>query len=412
MSYKLIKGEFHIFYSNNPRQGPEPDGDTLKFLPDDPKLVESLHRPGSAVPNFNNHKMINIRFEGIDALELHFNDMHQNLELAEAARNFVLKEAGFDEVKFLDDLPFKVENAKPHPTRGYIYASSLDEHGRIIAFVHPGNTGQVDGVDTWVDVATMEQSLNARLLKERLVYPAFYRSLPIELKDRLAELTVQARGNNDYGIWSNPESHVNQQIDIPDLDTLQDKIIWPKLFRRLASYFVAGHQDLGQFDSWLRADPKNRDDQLILPNRDVINMHDLIEINGDRIRMLHPPEEIIIWSDDVPQPQHRVEPNVRVIAALVNPTGSDDLGRETVTLLNASPDSVNLNEWTIADKQNKRHTLHGTLEPGDVQRVTLSEVRLGNQGDTITLFNAQDEKIDQVFYTKKQVQRQGWTIVF
>ena len=50
MPYKLIKGEFHIFYPDQPRQGPEPDGDTVKFKPDDPTLVRGLPRSGSAGP--------------------------------------------------------------------------------------------------------------------------------------------------------------------------------------------------------------------------------------------------------------------------------------------------------------------------------------------------------------------------
>jgi hypothetical protein len=34
MSYTLLRGSFVIRYPDLPRQGPEPDGDTVKFLPD------------------------------------------------------------------------------------------------------------------------------------------------------------------------------------------------------------------------------------------------------------------------------------------------------------------------------------------------------------------------------------------
>src|SRR5215216_2623522 len=94
MSYTLIKGEFHIFYPDIPRQGPEPDGDTVKFRPDNPILVERLERPGGIGPDFNGRNMINLRLEGIDALETHFDDMHQNLELALAARDALLQRLG------------------------------------------------------------------------------------------------------------------------------------------------------------------------------------------------------------------------------------------------------------------------------------------------------------------------------
>ena len=47
MPYSLIKGSFHIFYPANPLSGPEPDGDTIKFQPDDKHLVELLPHTSS-----------------------------------------------------------------------------------------------------------------------------------------------------------------------------------------------------------------------------------------------------------------------------------------------------------------------------------------------------------------------------
>ena len=49
MPYTLIKGEFYIHYPWNPKQGPEPDGDTLKFKPINRRILESLPRAGSPV---------------------------------------------------------------------------------------------------------------------------------------------------------------------------------------------------------------------------------------------------------------------------------------------------------------------------------------------------------------------------
>ena len=37
----LLTGEFVIRYPDLPRSGPQPDGDTIKFAPDSPSLVES-----------------------------------------------------------------------------------------------------------------------------------------------------------------------------------------------------------------------------------------------------------------------------------------------------------------------------------------------------------------------------------
>jgi len=41
-------------------------------------------------------------------------------------------------------------------------------------------------------------------------------------------------------------------------------VIWPKLFRRIVPYLAAGFTDFDGFATWLRADPVNRDDALLL----------------------------------------------------------------------------------------------------------------------------------------------------
>jgi Uncharacterized conserved protein (DUF2278)/Lamin Tail Domain len=107
-----------------------------------------------------------------------------------------------------------------------------------------------------------------------------------------------------------------------------------------------------------------------------------------------------------------VERTVRIVAALVNPTGPAP-EEETVTLLNVSPNVVNLANWAIADKLKNKQVLSGLIKPGDALKVTLQQpVQLGNNGGAITLLNAQGLKVDGVSYTKEQAQQEGWTVVF
>ncbi|OOP56197.1 MAG: hypothetical protein AYP45_10395 [Candidatus Brocadia carolinensis] len=105
---------------------------------------------------------------------------------------------------------------------------------------------------------------------------------------------------------------------------------------------------------------------------------------------------------------------IRIVAAMVNPKG-DDAGRERVTLLNTTPDTIDLKGWSIADK-NKRKTILASqeLSPGATALVMLSNegAQLSNDGGIITLLDKQGLKIDGVSYTREQVARQGWTIVF
>lgn len=421
MTYKLIKGQFHIFYPDIPRQGPEPDGDTLKFQPDNPGLVEQLHRenPGTASPDFNNRGMINLRFEGIDALETHFQGTHQNLAWAIAARDAVLDAAGFGTVEFWEDLPYKVQSVEHHPRPGYILANTLDGHGRIIAFVYTGTTSLMDGAEVWLDIPTLKTSINAELIASGLVYPAFYTTLPIELQEVLATSTRQAR-NQQLGLWPTATATPTTPAPITDLGTLQELVIWPKLFRRLASYFSAGNTSLANFETWLRADVRDRDDRVLLPNRELGNMHDLIAIDGDQLTMVHLPEEVIILPDEssggippvISQP-FRKAGVVRIIAALVDPIGPE-AGNETVTLINTSAAAIALDGWAIKDKQARTgEQLTGSLSPGEVWQVKLSsQVRLSNSGDTITLVDETGQIIDQVSYDHKPGQQQGTTLVF
>ncbi len=105
--------------------------------------------------------------------------------------------------------------------------------------------------------------------------------------------------------------------------------------------------------------------------------------------------------------------SVRIIAALVNPEGRDQ-GSESVLLLNASPEPIDLAGWTLADKNKKKSPLKGVLKAGDVLKVDLSgeDVVLSNQGGTISLLDERGLKVDGVSYTKDDASRQGWTIVF
>lgn len=82
--YTLIKGKYWIHNSAKPWQGPQPDGDTVRFEPDSLDLVRSLPRISGRPPNITANGQINVRYEGIDTLETHFSGKHQDLRFANA----------------------------------------------------------------------------------------------------------------------------------------------------------------------------------------------------------------------------------------------------------------------------------------------------------------------------------------
>ena len=136
--YRLISGDFYILYPDLPRNGPEPDGDTISFLPDQDDLVQALPRFSRTPPERKHLGVYSVRFEGIDALETHFENHHQDLGFAAAARDLMLHETGATRVTILPDLPTKVESASPHPLPGYVLATGIEANGRIVAQVHAG----------------------------------------------------------------------------------------------------------------------------------------------------------------------------------------------------------------------------------------------------------------------------------
>jgi uncharacterized protein YukJ len=106
-------------------------------------------------------------------------------------------------------------------------------------------------------------------------------------------------------------------------------------------------------------------------------------------------------------------PPVRIIAAMVNPNGGSP-ERETVLLLNASPQTVDLTGWRIADRMSQSCAVPPVrLDAGAVLTVPLREnVQLGNRGGSITLLDKDGLKVCGVSYTAEEAGREGWTITF
>lgn len=106
--------------------------------------------------------------------------------------------------------------------------------------------------------------------------------------------------------------------------------------------------------------------------------------------------------------------DLSIVGACVNPKG-DDVGLETVILVNTSPDAADLSKFAIEDKNGKREPLQGTLAGGDVRKVVLSglHTQLGNSGGVIRIVRLADGGVvHAVTYTAQGSSVQGRTLVF
>jgi uncharacterized protein YukJ len=115
-----------------------------------------------------------------------------------------------------------------------------------------------------------------------------------------------------------------------------------------------------------------------------------------------------------PAPVSPSQPGVSIVAALINPGGAD-VGKESVTLLNLTPDAVDLAGWSLADNHGQALHLTGPhLGAGDTVRITLSgqDVQLSNQGGTLTLLDPNGLKVHGVAFTQSAAALEGWSIGF
>ncbi len=109
--------------------------------------------------------------------------------------------------------------------------------------------------------------------------------------------------------------------------------------------------------------------------------------------------------------QKQLDGVIRIVAALVNAKESPEI--ETVTLVNSSPNDIQLAGWQLADKQKKKMSLTGSIAAGAALNITVKKpMELSNQGGIITILNDTGLKVDGVSYTKAQASSPGWTIVF
>lgn len=304
--YRVVTGQFHLYYTTaaGKHQGFEPDGDTIRFKPDRGsgafKDIETDAVPGATAPagtpkprkvKFNAAGMCSLRFEAIDAVELHFQEAFQDDALAKSARDHMLRQVGFTSIEYSGTRLTFANAAHPHPISGYVIARGVDPNGRVVAFVYSGGAAEVDGSPVFLSVARAKASINANVLKAGHAYPTFYAGLPTDLREAMASLGRSARSPTKKGIWKSPNPLAPfRATDVPSLAASK---IWPKLFRRLVSYFKATGGPLSGFDAWLRA--SGEDDAIfILPLRELGHLHDVVAVANAKVSLRFDTDQLII----------------------------------------------------------------------------------------------------------------------
>ena len=269
-AHLVISGEFVIV-------GKEPDGDSVRFVADDPSLFEQLDNGHLAVTSKDGS--IQLRFEGVDTTELHYGQFAQ--PFGAGARDELLKWMGFGKVKFKGNTTI-VESADPATARGSILSKKVEIHGRPVSFVLLENEAQglTSGEMVELDRPLLERTLNWRLLETGVAYYTVYTSTP--LRDRLRAAALKARNAHAHkgrGVWAQDSSHefrlVNQDSIGPE-----GTMILPKLFRRCTDYLKAVDQGfVGELSEWMIANqgaPRRENDRVVLTGGIEVRFSELL----------------------------------------------------------------------------------------------------------------------------------------
>ena len=260
MPFTLITGTFR------PTAG-IPDGDSVRFEPDDPALMRSI--PGVDMPL--TATTVQLRYEGIDTLEKNAIQPH-----ADRARNANLALLGTQGVNDQQGAP------------GYILTRQGDmKSGRPICFVYAGSAPAADGTSVFLKAADLPNSVNYQLLERGLAYPLFYETLFKELRDALVVALNAGRLANAA------DSHINLDQSLTGVQyTGQNNLaalppIFPKLFRRLDSW---NQPTLNGFLASL----ENDDERVFtLSDGRFIGFQEALDVNGNTIKMLYAPEDMV-----------------------------------------------------------------------------------------------------------------------
>ncbi|MBK8456829.1 MAG: thermonuclease family protein [Phyllobacteriaceae bacterium] len=264
MTFVLLAGSFLPGFG-------VPDGDSLRFVPDDPNPLFKLKRRASPPKPHPDNGSVQLRYEGIDAIE-----KGSSSPFAAAAKKR------------------NIDIAMQAGGRGHILTNQLDENGRPIVFAFAGDAKD-SGDDIHLDARRLGRSINFQLATEGLVHPLFYDTLYVDLRNALAKATKSAR-KAGAGLWATDATlagapWTGSVAKLPP--------IFPKLWRRLETYakdpdYFDPARPLANIARYIKMEHPER--VLILSLGKTTGFDNVVEGSATTVRLVHVPEDIVVVS--------------------------------------------------------------------------------------------------------------------
>ena len=285
MPMLVIAGEYRIV-------GAAPDGDSVRFYPDDPDQWDLI--PTAAKVKRNTSGGAQLRMDGVDSLETHYTvegqSLHQPLGLAQEAAAALLRWLGFTRVSRNDRET--VLSAEPMATRGYVLTRQVDIYGRCVALVGRGEAPGESGTLLHVTPTMLRRTANYRQLSTGMAYPTYYRKLYPDLRNTMTGAVLTAR-RHGRGVW--PHDLTRSGLVVKGLDHLdEDAVILPKLYRRLATYLALadGDERVAGFLDYL----DREDDRVFVRSTEQFTSFDTVvrvDVRRNSVAMITDPEDLV-----------------------------------------------------------------------------------------------------------------------
>jgi hypothetical protein len=327
MNYTLIKGSFHVV-------GQSPDGDSLKFRAANAMLWDCIPTENREIfiKNFKeNAGVVQLRLEGIDALETHYTppkpvNAHSSYKskgysqpehFGRISTNALLEFLGVSDVKwrtfgrntFISQAIINGSLVKTKLTdnvAGYIVSGDMEMNGRPVSWIFLGETDFADGDTISKDelARLAPTSANYELLRLGMVYPLFFSTIPAVIRQLLSEavkegLSRAAQYPTEPNIWLIDYSLRGIELNTVNL-LVESHSIYPYLFRKIIKHYTnveALRQAAGEISSesipmegfFKEGNPTI----FVISEQDFLRLDEILEISGFSIRMKKAPHDLV-----------------------------------------------------------------------------------------------------------------------
>ena len=220
-----------------------------------------------------------MRFEGVDASELHYGSAAQ--PLGARARDALLSWMGFDNIVYVNDQSTMVKSADPASVPGAILTQAAEANGRPVSYIFLGQQASQLEEGTWVNLQEdlLKATINYRLLTSGMAYYTVYTSTPLVHRQLLRGASAAAR-EAGLGVWQLDTTSDFVLGDQSSIDP-NGQLILPKLFRRCTDYLkdvARGYQgNLSDWLIWISKGSRNENDLVVVNDTIELNLSDLLE---------------------------------------------------------------------------------------------------------------------------------------